>query len=192
MFKKLITSIALSAAVMTAAVVTPALVAPQTAEASFSAPLFKQYSSPWGDDLMGGGDTMSESGCTVTSVAMALRHKGILVSGASADPGNLNSWLKSNGGYSGNLLVWGAVPKLSSRISFQGRYYGGTSVAASTLRSYLDAGNKAVIAQVRSGSHWVLLTGHNGGTTFYVNDPGYSTTSYSYSSITGYGIYTIN
>ncbi|WP_157721938.1 C39 family peptidase [Tumebacillus avium] len=192
MFKKMITSIALSAAVMTATVVTPALVAPQTAEAAFSAPLFKQYSSPWGDDLMGGGNTMSESGCTVTSVAMALRHKGITVSGLAADPGNLNSWLKSNGGYSGNLLVWGAVPKLSSRITFQGRYTSGTSIAASTLRTYLDAGNKAIIANVRSGGHWVLLTGHNGGTVFNVNDPGYSQTTYNYSDIVGYGVYTIN
>ncbi|WP_157729582.1 C39 family peptidase [Tumebacillus algifaecis] len=192
MFKKMLTSIALSAAVMTAAVVTPALVAPQTAEAAFNAPLFRQYDAAWGSNLMGGGDTLTQSGCTVTSVAMALKHKGITVSGSAADPGKLNTWLKANGGYSGNLLVWGAVPKLSSKISFQGRYTGGTSVTAANLRSYLDAGNKAVIAQVRSGSHWVLLTGHNGGTTFYANDPGYSTTSYTYSTMTGYGIYTIN
>lgn len=192
MFKKLFVTLALSTAVMTAAVVTPDLVAPQKAEASFNTWLYKQYSSPWGDDLMGGGDTMSESGCLVTSAAMALHHKNIAIYGLAADPGSLNSWLKSNGGYSGNLMVWSALPKLSSRITFQGRYTSGTSLSASTLRSYLDAGNKAIMANVRSGGHWVLLTGHNGGTTFYVNDPGYSTTSYSYSSIVGYGVYTIN
>jgi hypothetical protein len=192
MFKKMLTSIALSVSVLAATVVVPGMVAPQAAEASFSAPLFKQYSAPWGDDLMGGGDTLAESGCLVTSVAMALRHKGITVSGAAADPGNFNTWLKNNGGYSGNLLVWGAVPKLSSRISFQGRYTSGSSLSAATLRSYLDAGNKAILANVRSGSHWVLLTNHNGGTVFNVNDPGYSQTTYNYSDFVGYGVYTIN
>ncbi|MFD2171559.1 C39 family peptidase [Tumebacillus lipolyticus] len=168
------------------------MVAPQTAEAAFSAPLFKQNASPWGTALMGGGDTMTKSGCTVSSVAMALRHKGITISGSAADPGTLNTWLKSNGGYSGNLLVWGAVPKLSSKITFDGRYTSGTSLSAATLRSYLDGGNKAIIANVRSGAHWVLLTNHNGGTVFNVNDPGYSTTTHNYSDFVGYGVYTIN
>ncbi|TCP55412.1 peptidase C39-like protein [Tumebacillus sp. BK434] len=192
MFKKMITSIALSAAVMTATVVTPALVAPQTAEASFSAPLFKQYDAAWGTDLMGGGDTMTKSGCAVSSVAMALRHKSITVSGSAADPGKLNTWLKSNAGYSGNSIVWGSVTKLSSRISFDGRYTSGTSLSAATLRTYLDGGNKAIIANVRSGGHWVLLTDHNGGTVFNVNDPGYSQSTYNYSDIVGYAVYTIN
>ncbi|ASS76185.1 hypothetical protein CIG75_15380 [Tumebacillus algifaecis] len=193
MFKKMITTIALSAAVMTAAVVTPALVAPQTAEAAFNAPLFKQSNSTWGSDLMGGGDTLSKSGCTVSSVAMALKHKGITVSGSAADPGKLNTWLKANSGYSGNLLVWGSVANLnSSKISFTGRYTSGSSLSAATLRSYLDAGNKAIIANVRSGAHWVLLTDHNGGTVFNVNDPGYTTTTHNYSDFVGYGVYTIN
>ncbi len=192
MFKKMLASIALSVTVMAAAVAVPGMVAPQTAEAAFSAPLFKQNASPWGTALMGGGDTMTQSGCTVSSVAMALRHKGITISGSAADPGTLNTWLKSNGGYSGNLLVWGAVPKLSSKITFDGRYTSGPSLSAATLRSYLDGGNKAIIANVRSGAHWVLLTNHNGGTVFNVNDPGYSTTTHNYSDFVGYGVYTIN
>lgn len=191
MFKKLITSIALSAAVLTATVVTPGLVAPQTAEAAFNAPMFKQYESPWGDNMMGGDSTLAQAGCAVTSVAMALRHKGIQIAGDPAQPGRLNTWLKNHGGYSGDLIIWGALENLNNRITHQGRYYGYDSIAASTLRTYLNNGNKAIIGQVRGGSHWVLLTGHNGGTTFYVNDPNYSTGSYSYSSFTGYSVYTI-
>ncbi|MCX7572261.1 C39 family peptidase [Tumebacillus sp. DT12] len=192
MFKKIITSAVLTTALVTGAVAVPGLTQAPVAEAAFNAPLYKQTDSRWSADLMGGGGTIGAEGCVITSVAMALAHKGITISGATTTPKNFNTWLKGNGGYSGDLLVWGAVPKLSSRITFQGRYTGGTSLSASTLRSYLDAGNKAVIAQVRSGSHWVLLKSHNGGTTFYCNDPGYSSTYYTTSNFTGFAVYTIN
>lgn len=191
MFKKLATSIALSAAVLTATVVTPGLIAPQTAEAAFNAPMFKQNDAPWGDNLMGGGATIADAGCAITSIAMALRHKGIQIAGEPAQPGRFNTWLKNHNGYSGNSIIWGSVENLNSRITHNGRYYGGTSLSAATLRNYLNSGNKAVIANVRNGSHWVLLTNHNGGTTFNVNDPDYSTTSYTYGSMTGYSVYTI-
>lgn len=44
----------------------------------------------------------------MSSVAMYLRYRG-----AKVDPGSLNSWLTSHGGYaSGNLIIWGSVNKL--------------------------------------------------------------------------------
>ena len=98
----------------------------------------------------------------------------------------------NNGGYSKNDLNWTAVPKLSSRITWVGRYYEGQSLSAPTVRSYVDAGNYAVFAQVRNGDHWVLLTADNGGTTFFCSDPGYSFASYDYRQITGYRLYKVN
>ncbi|MCX7572262.1 C39 family peptidase [Tumebacillus sp. DT12] len=197
MIKKALTSLVLTTALVTGAVAVPGMTQTPAAEANFVAPLYKQTDSRWSADLMGGGGTIGSEGCVITSVAMALAHKGITISGATTTPKNFNTWLKGNGGYSGDNLVWGAVPKLnSSRITFQGRYYGGTSTSGSlssaTLRSYLDAGNKAIIAQVRGGAHWVLLTGHNGGLIFACNDPGYSNTSYANTDFTGFAVYTIN
>jgi len=192
MFKKIITSAVLTTALVTGAVAVPGLTQAPAAEAAYSAPLYKQTNSLWSADLMGGGGTIGAEGCVITSVAMALKYENITIGGASTTPKNFNTWLKSNGGYSGDLLVWGAVPKLSSRIVFQGRYTGNTSLSAATLRTYLDAGNKAVIANVRYGGHWVLLTNHNGSTTFNVNDPGYTQYTYNYSDMVGYAVYTIN
>lgn len=192
MFKKIITSAVLTTALVTGAVAVPGLTQTPAVEAAFSAPLYKQSNSLWSADLMGGGSTIGSVGCAITSVAMALNYKNVTISGAATTPKNFNVWLKGNGGYSGDLIVWGAVPKLSSAVTFQGRYTGNTSLAASTLRTYLDAGNKAVIANVRSGGHWVLLTNHNGGTVFNVNDPGYTQTTYNYSDMVGYAVYTMN
>ena len=42
---------------------------------------------------------------------------------------------------------------------------------------------------VRNGSHWVLMTGYS-GSTIYVNDPGFSVTSYALSGVGQAGAYT--
>ena len=48
---------------------------------------------------------------------------GLAGIGKSYNPGTLNTWLKSNGGYvSGDLLVWSAVGKIG--LSFKGRELG--------------------------------------------------------------------
>ena len=170
----------------------PKAAATEKKKTGFTAPLYKQTDARWAYDRMGGGAYMKDKGCVISDIAMALVYKGITVSGATATPGNVNAWLKGHGGYSGNAVIWSTVNKLSPRVVFQGRYYSNSALSAATLRTYLDAGNKAVIANVRNGGHWVLLTGHNGGTVFNVNDPGYSQATYNYSNIVGYAVYTIN
>jgi len=45
-------------------------------------------------------------------MAMCLAGLGVKVNGQTSDPGTLNAWLKSNGGFSGDLFVWGSVTKL--------------------------------------------------------------------------------
>jgi ABC-type bacteriocin/lantibiotic exporter with double-glycine peptidase domain len=45
----------------------------------------------------------------------------------------------------------------------------------------LDTGS-VVICNVHNGGHWVLATGYSGD-TIYVNDPGFSTTSYTLNEI---------
>lgn len=105
----------------------------------------------------------------MSSAAMALAGTG-----HSYNPSTLNTWLKSNGGYvSGDLFVWSAINKLG--LTFEGK------VANSQIKTKLDQG-KVVICNVHNGGHWVLAHGYSGD-NILVNDPGYTTTSYTLSQI---------
>jgi hypothetical protein len=108
----------------------------------------------------------------MSSVAMALTRYG-----ANYNPGQLNDWLKSHSGYaSGNLIVWGAVRSLGLSAAT------GMGLTSDALAATLAAG-KPVIANVNSGGHWVLVTGNAGGGNFYVNDPGYTRSTYAFSAM---------
>jgi hypothetical protein len=99
---------------------------------------------------------------------------GLAGIGKNYNPGTLNSWLKSHGGYvSGDLIVWSAVSSIG--LSYKGK------VANSAIKSNLDAGH-VVICNVHNGGHWVLAHGYSGN-SILVNDPGYTTTSYDINSI---------
>lgn len=135
---------------------------------SRSYPMYKQCDSQWGSDKLGtSSETICSKGCLVSSAAMALT--GI---GNSYNPRTLNKWLTSNGGYvSEDGFVWGSINKLG--LTFKGKF------ANSQIKPNLDAGN-VVICNVHNGGHWVLAHGYNGD-NILVNDPGYSTNSYSLS-----------
>jgi hypothetical protein len=77
----------------------------------------------------------------------------------------MNNWLKANGGFSGNLIIWGAVSKMGIR------YIGRSD--RSKIAGQLAAGN-GVICAVKGGGHYVLVTGVS-GSNLNVNDPGSNT-----------------
>jgi len=137
---------------------------------SRSYPLYKQCDSRWGSEQLGtSSNTICKAGCLMSSVAMALSGTG-----HTYTPSTLNTWLKGHGGYvSGDLFVWGSVNSLG--IKYIGK------VANANIASSLAAGH-IVILNVHNGGHWVLATSMNGN-TISVNDPGYSTASYSISEI---------
>ena len=57
----------------------------------------------------------------MSSVSMVLKDCGKTIGGASTTPKNLNTWLKSNGGYaSGDLFVWGSVSKFG--LGYVGKF----------------------------------------------------------------------
>ena len=117
----------------------------------------------------------------MSSVSMIINDCGKTISGSSANPSTLNKWLKSNGGYaSGNLFVWGSV-------ATYGLSYVGKVSSSSSIDSYHNKGY-AVILNVNSGRHWVLLTGIS-GSSYLVNDPGYTKTSYGKSEVVSAGVY---
>jgi hypothetical protein len=115
----------------------------------------------------------------MTSVAMFLNRKG-----CPKDPGTLNSWLKSNGGYaSGCNIVWGSVDKMGYST-----FMGKQTPTEAEMCNGIAAGH-GLIANVHNGGHWVLLTGCLGNGVFSVNDPGYSTTSYKKTDIVDLAVY---
>ena len=146
-----------------------------------SYPLYKQCDPKWGNDHLGtSANTICKAGCLMSSASMALSGCG-----KSYNPGTLNTWLKSNGGYSGgDLYVWTAINKLG--LTFKG------FVVNTQIKQNLDAGN-VVILNVRNGAHWVLAHGYSGD-NILVNDPGFSTSSYNLSEIKNgnTGIYSVN
>ena len=147
-----------------------------------SYPLFKQCDSKWGSDSLGSSSTICKVGCLISSVSMALAGCSKSVAGQGANPKSLNSWLKSHGGYSGNLFNWGSVGTLG--LKYQGKISG-----AANIKSAIAA-DKIVILNVNNGGHWVLATGST-GSDFSVNDPGYSKTSYPSSGVSLAAVFTV-
>lgn len=142
---------------------------------------YKQCDSRWANQQLGtcSGTTICSAGCAMTSVAMILHTKG-----SGKDPSSLNSWLKSNGGYaSGCNIVWGSVDALGY-TKFQGKEKASESAICDGL-----AKGHGIVANVHGGSHWVLLTACKGNGVYYVNDPGYSTTTYKHSDILEEAVY---
>ena len=135
-----------------------------------SYPMYKQCDSKWGSEQLGtSSNTICKAGCLMSSVAMALAGTG-----HNYNPSTLNSWLKGHGGYvSGDSFVWASVNSIGLK------YIG--KVANSNIASSLSAGH-VVVLNVHNGGHWVLAHSMS-GSTIQVNDPGYSTTSYSLSEI---------
>jgi len=146
-------------------------------------PTLSQRSPVWAHDALGSDpvDTIGSSGCALTAVSMVTNAFGY-----ATNPGSLNRWLTSHGGYIQNdLLLWrqaasgsqgavrwkwlhvpGIVPQLQTdEQDVEDR------PPQSLVEAELDAGH-LVVAEVRlyGGMHFVVITGHSGHTLF-INDP---------------------
>lgn len=126
---------------------------------------YKQFDSKWKNELLNQGPkTIGQIGCAMTSAGNII----------GWNPSDLNKHLKGNGGYSGNLLIWGKIPNVS--------FYGSGSISDSLFGSY------HVIGDV--GGHWVLLTGTAGSGKYNSKDPGKSSNPvYSSSQIYSVRLY---
>jgi len=142
--------------------------------------LFKQCDSRWSGNRLGTCSlTICQAGCAMSSVAMMLATKGV-----DTNPAALNTWLINNGGYvDGCDIIWSKADA-----------YGKTTFQAIETAAESDicaglAANHGIIANVRGGSHWVLLTGCKGGGVYTVNDPGFNQDTYTQGDILREAVY---
>ena len=182
---------AAAAAAAASATLLAALLAAAAPGGAFAAiprpyPLFKQCDARWGNDTIE-TTTICAVGCLMSSTAMALGGHGIGVAGAPADPGTLNAWLRTHGGYdSSNDFNEGALPPLDPQHigwSDAGGMHRTNDVALPAVRALLGAG-APVIANVDKGRHFVLVIGWSDADDdlLLVNDPGFDRGNYSYSN----------
>ena len=116
----------------------------------------------------------------MSSVSMALNGLGKTINGQSPNPGSLNAYLSSTGGYAGNLFIWGSVARF-------GLKYEGQITSQTDIKNAICA-NKVVVLNVNRGGHWVLATGVS-GSSYTVNDPGFDRTEYPQGEVVKAGIY---
>ena len=184
---------------------------------SFRLPLFKQCDPRWADHRIH-VSTICGVGCLMSSTAMALHQRGILIPATSflassssssssnhaaaaipATPGTLNAWLLAHGGYVSGTddLDEAIVARLDpARIAWTNASMHSTNdLSWAQVVALLHAG-AAVIANVMHGHHFVLVVGVEddevAGDTLYVNDPGFHRAAYSYArDVVGWRLYAI-
>lgn len=132
-------------------------------------PTFVQHFEPWKDQQYGfGSRTIEYAGCALTCLAMVLKYYGI-----NTDPGELNTWLKNNGGYSGTESInWSKVSQKSNGTVYckgSAIIYGSQDLWR--INTEIDNGNPVIARMNYQGtSHYVVICGYNGN-QYYINDP---------------------
>jgi hypothetical protein len=156
----------------------------------FRYPLYMQCDARWGQHALGTSrDTICSDGCAMSSVAMFLEGRNETERIGTVTPLSLNEWLVKHGGYvEGDLIVWNSVAPLGKLHLVA--YSNSSGLSAGVLRSHIKA-THPVVANVRGGSHWILVTGYDTAdpTLFYVNDPFYPSTTYRYSDMLRFAVY---
>jgi len=124
----------------------------------------------------------------MSCVAMSLASYNEEISGTLVNPGNLNNWLNNHNGYANSdLIVWSAVNSLG-KVQFKEEE---KSLSTSTIANFVKNCDP-VIANVRSGTHWVLITGATSNPDVWeVNDPYFSDTTYNYSGMVEFVVYDV-
>jgi beta propeller repeat protein len=145
-----------------------ALLIPAVARAStMDVPAWSQTDPRWSGLSLGGTSlTMYGSGCAVTASAMVASYYS-----SGKDPGQLCQALNANGGLANGELQWVKVPAAAGG-TINGPWASSLNANnVSLITSQLDLGFPVLVwFYVPGNTHWVVLTGHDGG-TYYMNDP---------------------
>ena len=139
-------------------------------------------------------ETICDVGCLMSSISMSINGWGIPIAGQPSNPGSLNAWLRDNSGYTPQSdLIESIVPNIDTehiRWPHDGMHTS-NDIGLYAVRALLIH-KRVVIANVMHGEHFVLVTGfsYTDADTLLVNDPGFNTTTYSYSQdVVGWRIF---
>lgn len=140
---------------------------------------WKQSDPRWGGIYLGNsGQTISMSGCAITSLASLIVKAGYLDE-SEFNPGIFCEFLNRNGGFSAyGDVYWGTVSKLIPDFTFVSTayLYGSTAEEKTAeIQSYLDQGYY-IISDVRYSAHWVAIDRIENGIVYDI-DPAGNTTS---------------
>lgn len=142
---------------------------------------WKQSGESWSSDIIGtSGETISAVGCKIVSTAIQLVRSGA-VTDDSFNPGVLNSYFSSHGGYNGSGMTFTAADGYNgSDFSYEGSLKL-TDVYLSDhmdeLINYYDSGYYMVMGVSYSHSrydtnHWVAIEKYDASQNrWYMNDP---------------------
>lgn len=141
---------------------------------------WKQFDTRWGSETIGNSNVKT-IGCTVTSIAILLKHSGIMDD--KFTPLTFVKKLKSKniGGFSGNAFVWGSVDKVTSgNFKFKEKK---TGVSLDTVSEYYKKGyfitlcvNYISDRKPNGSTHWVAIIDANSSkpNKIKIADPGHS------------------
>ncbi len=127
----------------------------------------------WGSISFGNqGDTISKSGCAITSIAKLMVHSGSVADNEAVfNPGVFCTWLKNNGGLTAQgWIYWSKAGEYTSKFTYQGQasLSGTKAQKAATIASYIKDGC-VVVAMVKNGGHYVAVD-KVVGSTVYIMD----------------------
>lgn len=158
-------------------------------------PLFLQTDPAWSNELYGSYQTQPNNigkwGCYMTSAAMIINYYAEQdQSPFRTDPGQFNSWLRSNNLYDGNLFVQASSHTYADQQNVNlffpspGRIDGlRNATSDAILDNSLSQDNPAILrvnAPSASGQHFVVAIGTttvNNTPTYVINDPIYGQTT---------------
>lgn len=162
----------------------------------FDVSLFLQSDPPWNDDIYAYNtkpeDDIERWGCFTTSGAMIVNYwAGVQDQNFRTDPGNLNTWLIKEDGYSpypGNGVKHAWIGKYARDNKVSLYWTETTGVDNDLLNKYLRTGNPVILGVDPSicsnnricPGHYVVATGSttvDNEKTYSINDPKYGSTT---------------
>ncbi len=145
-----------------------------------SCTIWRQGDERWGNIHLGSSKTtMKESGCAVTSVAIAISCSGVKINNVvEFNPGTLVKLMNSTGGFKGAGMYWGNSAIKALAPSFQYKTYedltGSNQDKMNTVYKYAGS-NRSLILHFKNDAHprghYVVLKSISND-NFIVYDPG--------------------
>lgn len=121
------------------------------------------------------GTTIAKCGCALASLVMLAQNYGIThgIDGSVVNPGNLNSWLTANAGYSADGgVIWDyAMQYFGQVIGYSKILFDRHNESSPAIINSYVADNQPAIAFKEVNGHYFLLTDILNSGQYSINDP---------------------